>query len=239
MRWGISFNVPATYESDLWVLPPPSQVETATGKDGEKYTIILYHFLYAPQSWKEWQRVAGMKIQIQNRLDGVEFQEFEPPLYADKHYTISDLGAHFREFVKFPVAIFPEDKSSTYKMLCRYAKRLHYEGMLHIELIIAASIRFNSVKGVDAGIRPTMKRALSAYKFALDHRDEWKVKLNDEERHKILSESALKSAEVRSQNSSYKREHAKSLRTEGLTFSLIAKELEVSDRTVKRWCANV
>ncbi len=239
MRWGIVFNVPATFESDLWGLPPPSQIETAAGKDGEKYKIILYHFLYPPQSWKEWQRVAGMKIQIQSRLDGVEFMEYESSLYADRYYTISELGSHFRDFVRFPVAMFPEDKDSAHKMLCRYAKRLHYEGMLHVELIVAASIRFNSVKGVDAGIRPTMKRALSAYKFSIDHRDEWKVKLNDEERHRVLSESALKSAEVRNIKSKEKRERAKSLRVEGLTFSLIAEELGVSDRTVKRWCANV
>ncbi len=84
-------------------------------------------------------------------------------------------------------------------------------------------------------MRQVMRRAISAYQFALDHLEDWKVKLSAEERHDVLSQSAMKSAQVKRDNSQDKRERAKTLRSEGVTLSLIAKELSVSDSTVKRW----
>lgn len=106
-----------------------------------------------------------------------------------------------------------------------------------IILLMAASIRFNKMDQV--GFRQTIKRAFSAYKFALDYREEWAVKLSKKERHEVLSQSAIKSAEIRSAKAHDKRERAKFLRTEGMTFSLIALELNVSSKTIQRWCRSV
>ncbi len=232
MKWGIAFNVAATYESDLWGLPPPSQVETVQKWDGTKMIAVLYHFLYSPQSWKEWQRMAGIKKQIKDRLEVAEFTEYERNGLEGKLYTVSELGEHFSEFVKFPMPMFP-GKRESYRMLCRHAKRLHYEGLLFEEQLIATSIRFNSSD--PEGMSQTIKRALAAYKFALDHRDEWQVKLDPDERHKVLSESALKSAQIRRGKSAQKRDRAKSLRDDNFTFQQIAEELGVSIITAKRW----
>ena len=76
---------------------------------------------------------------------------------------------------------------------------------------------------------------MSAYQFALDHKEDWRVKLSADKRHEVLSQSALKSAQVRSDNSRDKREHAKSLRASGETLSAIASLLDVSSRTIMRW----
>ncbi len=232
MRWGIAFNVPATYESDLWGLPPPSQVQTIQKWDGTQMINVLYHFQYSPQSWQEWQRVAGIKVQIQNKIDSVVFQEYDPLEVDGKFYTVSELGKHFREFVKFPKPMFP-GKRESYRMLCRHAKRLHYEGLLFEEQLIATSIRFNSSD--PEGMSQTIKRALAAYRFALDHLDEWKVKLTHDELVSAHKRGAAKTHKLRRDKSEPKRRRAKSLRDDNFTFQQIADDIGVSIATVKRW----
>jgi len=240
MKWGIAFRVAATYESDLWGLPPPSQIETGQKWDGSKMINVLYHFQYSPQSKKEWQRVAGIKAQIAMRIKGIEFQEYEPLGVDGKVYTISEIGKHFKAFVKFPAPFFD---GTSQAILTRHAKRLYYEGLLHVEQLIFVSMWIKEIapknetgrRKKDEGIRQVMRRAMSAYQFALDHQEEWKVKLSAEARHEVLSQSALKSAQAKRDNSMEKRERAKSLRADGETLSAIASLLDVSSRTIMRW----
>ena len=240
MIWGISFNISATHKSNLWGLPPPSRMEMVKKWDGTKMINVLYHFQYSPQSRKEWQRVAGIKIQIIKKIPGVEFQEYEPFAVDGKIYTISEFGRYFKEYVEFPIPFFDGTPQA---ILTRHAKRLHYEGLLYIEQLIFVSMWIADIAPKNEtgrrpkreGIRQVMRRATSAYQFALDHKEGWKVKLSTENRHEVLSQSALKSAQARRNNSQQKREHAKKLREEGKTISAISSLLEVSISTIKRW----
>ncbi len=240
MRWGIAFTISTTFESDLWAIPPPSKREMIRRWNGKEKILILYQFSYPPQSWKEWSRVAGIKVQLQQRFNGIEFIEFDAVYDIEKVYTISELGKHFELFVKFPK---PFVDGTPYMTLCRYAKRLHYEKMLHIEQLVAASLWIatlddpgtNRRRPYKEGVRQCFKRAVSAYKFALDHRDEWQQKLNDEDRHNRQREGALKSAKVRKQNSAKKRELAVQMRKDKMTYAAIADELQVSFKTIQRW----
>lgn len=233
MRWGISFNIPAIHELELWGLPPPSAMETIQKWDSTNVINVLYHFQYSPQSWKEWQRLAAIKVQMQNRIGHIVFQEYEPSAVDGKIYTVSELGDYFKGFVKFPQPLFPGEKKESYKMLCVHAKRLHYEKMLYLEQLIATSIRFNSVD--PEGPRQTVKRAVAAYKFALDNCEEWPIKLSKEALIIAHKKGAAKTHQIRREASAPKRERAKILRAEGLTFPQIASELEVSLSTAKRW----
>jgi hypothetical protein len=184
--------------------------------------------------------VAGIKVQIQNRFKEAVFDGYEPNEVTGIVYTVSELGRHFKDFVKFPA---PPSDGTVNMILTRHAKRLHYYGLLHVEQLIFASMWIAETPPKDEqarrprkeGLRQIVKRAMSAYQFALDHREEWAIKLSDDKRHEVLSNAAMKSAEVRSAKSKDKRESAKSLRAEGMTFSLISKELGVSLITVKRW----
>lgn len=243
MKWGIAFNVPAIHEADLWGLPPPSHTERIQRWNGIEMIHVLYHFLHAPQSKKEWQRVAGIKVQIANRIKGVEFSEsteYGTTSVDGKTYTISELGKYFRAFVKFPT---PFMDGTPQKILTTHAKRLHYEGMLHIEQLIFVSMWVKEIapknetgrRKKDEGIRQVMRRASSAYQFALDHLDEWPVKLSDQARHKVLSESALKAAQVKRGKTKKERERAKSLREKGENLPAISSLLGVSQRTIQRW----
>lgn len=240
MRWGISLNIPAIHEDDLWGLPPPSKREVVQRWDNTKMIQLLYHFQHAPQSQKEWQRVAGIKVQMLSNIKDIEFLEYEPSEVEGRVYTISELGKHFKAFVEFPMPFF---EGTPQAILTRHAKRLHYEGLLHIEQLIFASMWIKEIapegetgrRKKDEGIGQVMRRAKSAYKFALDHLDEWPVKLSAKERHKVLSQSALKSAQVRRDKNKDRRERAKSLRDEGKTLLEISSLLGVSRRTVSNY----
>ncbi len=236
MQWGISFKIPAVYESDLVNLPPPSSISRLSGGNGRsrKSIEVFYHLLYNPQDWKEWQRVAAIKRQIKDRLKVAEFTLYERNEAAGNLYTVSELGGLFPAFVKFPKPLFPSGRREAYKMLCSHSKRLHYEGLLFEEQLIATSIRFNQTAAAE-GIGQTMKRAAAAYRFALDHCEAWAVKLNEDERHKALSQAALKSAATKRISSQAARDRAKKLRDERQTLQQIADEIGVSKSTVKRW----
>ena len=80
-----------------------------------------------------------------------------------------------------------------------------------------------------------MRRAFSAYQFALDHLDEWRVKLSADDRHKALSEAALKAAQVKREKTKGKRDMAKAYFNDGKSTFDIAAILGVSQRTVRRW----
>lgn len=233
MRWGISFNVPAIHESELWGLPPPSITEKIQKWDGTQLIHVLYHFQYSPQSWKEWQRMAAIKVQLQNRINHIEFQDYEPSTVGGKIYTVSELGKYFKEFVKFPKPLFPGQKREAYQKLCIHGKRLHYEGLLYLEQLIATSIRFNDID--PEGITQTIKRAISAHKFALDHSDEWKTKLSEDELILAHKKGAEKTHESRRRKAESQRARAKKLRDDGMTFFEISSEIDVSLSTVKRW----
>lgn len=240
MKWGIAINVPATQDHRLWGLPPPSEIEMIQRHDGEKALRVFYHFLHSPQSKKEWQRVAGIKVQMAERIKDIEFIEYDPQLIDGKLYTVSELGKYFKDFINFPSPYFDGTPQA---ILTRHAKRLYYEGKLHLEQLIFASMWIKEIapKGEtgrrkkDEGIRQVMRRAKSAYQFALDHQEEWKVKLSKEERHEVLSEAAQKSAQTKRDKSQPIRERVKHLRSIGTAFSLIANELSISLSTAKRF----
>ena len=233
MRWGISFNLPAIHESELWGLPPPSEVRKIQKWVGTLLINVLYHFQYSPQSWKEWQRVAGIKVQMKKKINHLEFQEYDSSAIDGKIYTVSELGQYFKDFVKFPKPMFPGQKREAYQKLCIHAKRLYYEDLLHIEQLIATSIRFNDID--QEGIGQTVKRAIAAHKFALAHSDAWKTKLTKDELIMAHKKGAEKSHAIRRKNSEPKRNIAKNLRDGGMTFSEISSEIGVSLSTVKRW----
>ena len=235
MKWGISFKIPAVYESDLMNLPPPSHIIRLSGENGSKKSIeVFYHFLHNPQDWKEWQRVAAIKKQIKDRLKMAEFTIYERNDVEGRPYTVSELGEYFPAFVKFPKPMFPSEWREAYKMLCRHSQRLYYEGLLFEEQLIATSMRFNQTEAAE-GIGQTIKRAIAAYYFALKYRDGWAVKLDSEERRLALSNAALKSAAAKRRNSQAAREKAQKFKSQGKKLNEIADKVGVSKRTIIRW----
>lgn len=233
MNWGITFKIPATYEAELWEMPPVSSLQRLSRSDGRQTLLVSYHFIYPPQSANEWQCIAAIKIQIANRIKRIEFQEYMASEAKGPIYTISELGKFFPAHINFPKLQRPRAKREAYKMLCRYAKRLHYYEQFHLEQLISMSIRFNENPLVAEGPSQTIKRAKAAYLMALKHRHKWPVKLSLEERTKRFREGAQKTAQ--SKRSKSRCYEAVAFRKEGKTLMEISALLGISIATVSRW----
>lgn len=195
MRWGIAFELPTRHLLKLENWPNPSHVAHYMTLDGKSdRATVFYCFEHPPQSWRETQRIAAIKIQMQRQLKALRFKEYEPPGdITGNVWKVSELGSYFDEFIKFPKPQFPGDKKEAYKMLCRHAKRLYYEGLLHYEQILATADRFNVALKSPLGYRQVMRQAAGVYRFALEHKDAWREKLKPRE----LAEAYKKGGVIR------------------------------------------
>ncbi|MCK9482469.1 MAG: hypothetical protein M0R38_12075 [Bacteroidia bacterium] len=232
MQWGISLNIVSDFDSEIWGLPPPSHKRWLTKMDGTKILNILYHFQYMPQSWKEWQRVSSIKVQIQKLTPSIKFIDYEPYEITGRVYTITELGKHFTEFVKYQKPLYPKEKSEFMRSLTIYAMRLHYENMLHFEAVMAMALNFN-IKCVFGYKHRELNRKVRAI-FELD-RSSWKIKLSDEELKQSLHDRALKTAQIKRDKSQHKRDEAMSLKANGKTLQDISNALDISLSTVRRY----
>lgn len=233
MKWGITFKIPASYEAKLWEMPEPSSMQRLSRSDGQQTILVSYHFIYPPQSADEWQRIAAIKVQIGNRIKRSEFQEYERSEAMGPLYTIAELGREFPAFIRFPKPQYPYAKRQGYKMLCRYAKRLHYYGKLHLEQLISMSFRFNQFAKVTEGPSQTFKRAKAAYLMGLKNRHAWPVILSPKERTIRFRSAALKTAQIK--RTDLRRNEAVFFRNEGKKLAEIAYLLGISRSTVGRW----
>jgi len=232
MQWGLSLKVASDFDSELWGLPPPSETRWLSHLDGTKTLNILYHFEYNPQSWREWQRVASIKIQILNRIPHAKFEEYNPPDEVHRVYTVAELGKHFPKFIKYHKPLYPSDKSQFMSSLTLYCQRLHYEEQLHYEAVLAMALHFNSKCGLEYSHREVMKKAKSVMKI---DRDEWKVKLSADELQQSHARGGKKRVQQKRELFQAKRDEALKLRADGMLLKDIANKLEVSIVTVKRW----
>ena len=232
MQWGITLNIKSDFDRSLWSLPPPSAKRWLSKIDGTKTLQVLYHFQYTPQSWREWQRIASIKIQMMELVPHLTFSEYEAFDEVNRVYTISELGRYFPKFIKYHKPLYPSDRDGFMRSLTLYCQRLHYERQLHVEALIAIAFHFNSKCNLCYSHREIMKKAKSV--MQLD-RSSWRVKLSDE----ALLHAHKKGADITNDKkrhvSQLKRDEAMRLRNEGMLLKDIAIRIGVSLVTVKRW----
>ena len=232
MRWGISLRLEADFDRSLWSLPPPSGTRWLYRMDNTKILEVLYHFHYSPQSFREWQRIASIKIQMQELVLHLVFTEYEPPDEVQRVYTIAELGKYFPKFIRFHKPLYPHSKEEYMRSLTFYCQRLYYEKQLHFEAVVAMALHFNTKCGFGYSHREVMKKAKSM--FLLDM-SEWKVKLTQKELQQAHAKGGHIAAEKKREKFQQKREEALQLRERGMSLKDIATQLEVSLRTLNNW----
>jgi len=232
MQWGITLNIKSDFDRSLWSLPPPSSKRWLSQMDGAKTLQVLYHFHYTPQSWREWQHIATIKIQMMELVPHLAFSEYMALDDIQRVYTITELGRYFSKFVKFHKPLYPSGRDEFMRCLTLYCQRLYYEEQLHIEALIAMALHFNSKCDLGYSHREIMKKAKSIMKL---DRSKWRVKLSDKELHKVKSSNGKKRVQQKREEFEVKKIKAQLLRDDGMLLKDISKELEVSLRTVKSW----
>ena len=232
MQWGITLNLKSDFDKSLWSLPPPSAKRWLSKMDNTKTLQVLYHFQYTPQSWREWQHIASIKVQMMEIVPHLVFSEYETIDKIDRVYTITELGRFFPKFIKYHKPLYPSGKDEFMRSLTLYCQRLYYERQLHIEAVIAMALHFNSKCNLGYSHREVMKKSKSVMKL---DRCSWKVKLSENE----LKEAHKRGNQISSQKMRDKsnpiREEAMRLRSEGMLLKDISNYLNVSLRTLNRW----
>ena len=228
---GIALTTEIEFDKTLWSLPPPSNTRVLTSMRGNMLE-ISYYFEYLPQSWREWQRINSIKIQMKELLPHIKFREFFKIDNVEKVYTVNELGKYYPKFIKYQKPLYPSDKDEFMRCLTLYAQRLHYEDKLYLEGVIAMAMHFNSKCRLGYSFREVVKKAKSVY--MLD-KDSWKTRLSDEELKKAHSKGGLLRVEKKRAEFASKRDKAIILRKDGMLLKDIASKLGVSLVTVKRW----
>jgi len=228
---GITLTTETELDKTLWSLPPPSNTRVLTSSRGNILE-VSYYFEYLPQSWREWQRINSIKIQMKELLPHIKFREFFKIDNVEKVYTVSELGKYYPKFIKYQKPLYPSDRDEFMRCLALYAQRLYYEGKLYLEGVIAMAMHFNSKCKLGYSFREVVKKAKSIY--ILD-RDNWKTRLSDRELKKAHSKGANITNTKRALQNQSKRDKAITFRKDGMLLKDIASKLCVSLVTVKRW----
>ena len=232
MQWGLTLNLKSDFDKSLWSLPPPSATRWLCKLDNTKILQVLYHFQYMPQSWREWQHIASIKIQMMELIPHLTFSEYEAFDEVERIYTITELGKYFPKFIKYHKPLYPSDKREFMSSLTLYCQRLYYEKRLHVEALIAIAFHFNSKCNLGYNHREIMKKAKSV--MQLD-RTGWRVKLSKEALLHVRSENGKKRVKQKRDEFQLKKDEAMKLRSDGMLLKDIAASLGVSIRTVNNW----
>ncbi len=186
MLWGIEFDMKATDRARLAHFPEPTAIDRFTTINGPSTTIrVVYLLEYAPQSWKELQRLAGIKEQIAKLLPNITFtQQMEYDSTTEltgSKWKLQELGKYFTEFIKFPNPLYPQGTDDFMSCLSKYAVKLYYGHRLYFESVLAMAIHFNE-KCVNSSYsrRELQKKAISIMQLDFS---EHKQKLSEKELH--------------------------------------------------------
>jgi hypothetical protein len=188
MSWGIAFKIEATRESSLASFPEPTARVRFNNHDGlSNYICIYYLFDYAPQSFKELQRIAGIKEQMSRCLPLEFIEDMEIAIDPDEigfKWKVSELGKYFNEYIQFPTPLYPQHKDEFMRSLTLYAQRLYYQHRLFSESILAMAIHFNKYMKESYSRKELQRKVYSI--MQLD-RSVWKLRLGKEELQDALS----------------------------------------------------
>ncbi len=194
MSWGIAFKVEATRESSLASFPEPTARIRFNNHNGlSNYVCIYYLFDYAPQSFKELQRIAGIKEQMSRCLPLEFIEDMEITIDPDEigfKWKVKELGEYFNEYISFPTPLYPQSKDEFMRNLTLYAMKLHYQHRLYFESMLAMGILFNKHIKEQFSRKELQKKAYSI--MQLD-RSDWKLRLNE----KDLKEAHRKGGKAR------------------------------------------
>jgi hypothetical protein len=230
--WGIRLNVTSDFDSTLLSLPPPSATRWLSKMDSTKTLQVLYHFQYMPQSWKEWQRIATIKIQMKELIPHIIFKEYEVVDGIERVYAITELGEYFTKFVKYQKPLYPSSKDEFMRSLALYAIRLYYEEQFYLESVLAMALHFNSK--CDFGF--TYRKLFAKTKSILMlNKENWKVKLSDDELRDAYRRRNILIAKQKQERSKPIKDKAILLRSQGHTLKSMSELLGVSISSVRRY----
>lgn len=239
MRWGIAFKLEVTKEHLLTHFPNPTAKVRFQNRAGlSDYINVYYLFDYAPQSFKELQRISGIKEQMAEQLPLEFIEEMDTSIEPEETghvWKVNELGQYFNKYIEFPNPLYPQSRHEFMRNLTFYAQRLYYQQRLYFESLLAIAIHFNTYIKEPYSRKDLQRKASSI--MQLDH-SSWKRRLNEKDlqeahrkggktRGKQISEEAyFRSEMIQALLPDYQKENGK------YDVSALAKYTKLSKRTI-------
>ena len=183
------------YSKVKGLLPTPSYTDTLYSYYNQKIILIytLEGYITSPNQYR-W--ISNIKLGLKDFLF-VPF-EFEEMFYVtdtteitNNIYTIDELSKAFKApLITYPKIMYPSTKQELYRRLCWYGSRLIHQQVFTKEAMTATALLMNKKLDSKFSDKELHKKALGAYMFMLENKDNFKEKLNK----KQLKEAHAKGA---------------------------------------------
>ena len=229
------------------LLPTPSYSDTLHSRYNQKIILIyaIEGYITSPSQYR-W--ISNIKLGLEKYLC-VPFTYEEDYYVTDETdmtialYTIDELSKAFKApLITYPKIMYPSTKQELYRRLCWYGKRLIHQQVFTKECMTATALLMN--KKLDLTNRYSNKelhkKALGAYIFILDNKDNFKEKLNKSQ----LKEAHVKGAVITNDAQTFKtKERITELLKSGdylkpngkVNKTSLAKAMNVNRRTLDKY----
>ncbi len=164
------------------LLPRPSYHDTLTSSTGESIEVVyvIEGYITSP---KQYKQISDIKLAIKDNLI-VKFSMIEE-FYISEHtqgdgmpYTLQELRTAFKATYRaYPKIYFPPDKKSLYRHLVIHGKKLRYAGVFTLDAMTSSALLMNKALKDPLPIKELHKKAKGAYRFILEHLDQFPVSL--------------------------------------------------------------
>ncbi len=175
------------YQDDYFkvrgLLPTPSYTTSLRTYDTKKIILIyaIEGYITSPNQYR-W--ISNIKLGLEKYLC-VPFTYEEDYHVTDETdmttalYTIDELSKAFKaSLITYPKIMYPSTKQELYRRLCWYGSRLIHQQVFTKEAMTATALIMNKKLDNKFSDKELHKKALGAYRFILENKDNFKEKLN-------------------------------------------------------------
>lgn len=180
------------------LLPTPSYTTTLSTYNNQKI-ILIYAIEGYITSHNQYRWISNIKIGLEKYLC-VPFTYEEDCHISDETdisnilYTIDELSKAFKApLTTYPKIMYPSNKKELYRNLCWYGKRLVHKKCFTKEAMISTALLMNLKLGDKYSNKELYKKALGAYMFIDENRENFSIKLDNTQ----LKEAHSKGGKIR------------------------------------------
>lgn len=174
------------YRKVKGLLPMPSYKDTLYSRTSQNLTLIYVIDGYIT-SYKQYRWISNIKLGLEQYLC-VPFKYEEDFIIKDMTevtnciYSIDELSKAFKaQLITYPKIMYPSTKKDLYRCLCWYGKRLIHQKCFTKEAMIATALLMNKKLDDKYQYKELHKKALGAYMFIDQEREQLKIRLDEKQ----------------------------------------------------------
>ncbi len=229
------------------LLPTPSYTDTLHSRTNQKI-ILIYQLEGYITSYSQYRWISNIKLGLKKYL-------FVPFEYVEEFYItnttdttsilyqIEELSKAFKApLVTYPKIMYPVTKKELYRCLCWYGKRLIHQECFTKEIMISTALLMNSKLKDKYQDKELYKKALGAYMFIDENREQFNIRLDEVALKEAHSKGGIIRKTQRVQNTKERINQLlkddKYYKPNGkVNISSLAKDIGLTRKTVAKYVA--